>query len=459
MLLTFLAVYVVLQLALGLAVSRRVRNEEDYLVAGRSLGPALAFASVFATWFGAEACVGATGEVYAHGLGAVAADPFGYGVALIVFGVVVAGALWRAKVTTVADLFRTRFSPGVERLVALLMIPGSILWAAAQIRAFGGVVASTSGTLDLEAGLAIAAIVTVLYTSLGGLLADAWTDLIQGFVLLVGIAILAAVALDAPGAIESLRLEFARARTEPGPPFLEQLEAWAIPIVGSLFAQELAARAAAARSVGLAQRASIGAGAFYLLAGILPVSLGLLARAQLPELESPEMALPEMAKRHLGVLGQGVLAGALVSAILSTIDSALLACSALLTHNLLPALRLRGSERSRLRVARLGVVVVGGAAWFLAGQADSVHDLVEEASAFGSAGIVIGGLGILMSKRGGSRTAYGTLLAGAVAYVAGAHWAQVSIPFLASLMAAGAVWMVGALVEGSPASRGESGAG
>ena len=60
--------YVVLQLAFGFLVARSVHSEEDYLLAGRSLGPALVTFSVFATWFGAETCIGATGKVFREGL-------------------------------------------------------------------------------------------------------------------------------------------------------------------------------------------------------------------------------------------------------------------------------------------------------------------------------------------------------------------------------------------------------
>ena len=55
--------YVVAQLALGLLVSARIRSEQDYLLAGRSLGLPLAAFSVFATWFGAESCVSASAKV------------------------------------------------------------------------------------------------------------------------------------------------------------------------------------------------------------------------------------------------------------------------------------------------------------------------------------------------------------------------------------------------------------
>ena len=145
--------YVALQLAVGVVISRRIRGEADYLLAGRKLGPTLTTASIFATWFGAETCVGAAAEVYSGGLRLSLSDPFGYATCLLLFGLVLAVPLYRLRLTTLADLFRRRFSPGVERLAALLLIPTSLFWASAQIRAFGRVIAwgtSLSAVLGLE---------------------------------------------------------------------------------------------------------------------------------------------------------------------------------------------------------------------------------------------------------------------------------------------------------------------
>ncbi|MCS6925295.1 MAG: hypothetical protein NZ578_05270 [Candidatus Binatia bacterium] len=67
--------YVLVQLLIGLLVSRRVTTQADYLLAGRSLGPGLATFTLFATWFGAETCIGSAGAIYAEGLSGGSADP------------------------------------------------------------------------------------------------------------------------------------------------------------------------------------------------------------------------------------------------------------------------------------------------------------------------------------------------------------------------------------------------
>src|SRR6185503_17206957 len=115
--------YVVLQLLVGMLVSRGIRSEADYLVAGRRIGLGLATFSMFATWFGAETCIGAAGKFYEEGLAGGATDPFGYALALFVMGVIFAAAIWKRGLTTLADLFRIRYSRNVERFAALLMAP------------------------------------------------------------------------------------------------------------------------------------------------------------------------------------------------------------------------------------------------------------------------------------------------------------------------------------------------
>ncbi len=182
-------VYVLAQLLIGVLVSRRVTTQADYLLAGRSLGHTLTTFTLFATWFGAETCIGSAGAVYGEGLSGGSADPFGYATCLLLMGWVFAVPLWRRQLTTLADLFRTRYATGVERLAVLMMVPASVMWAAAQIRAFGQVL-SVSSDLSVTMAVTIAAAAVIVYTVCGGLLADAITDLIQGIVLIIGLTVL-----------------------------------------------------------------------------------------------------------------------------------------------------------------------------------------------------------------------------------------------------------------------------
>ena len=435
--------YVALQLAIGAWLSRRVSSKEDYLLGGRRLGLTLVTASMFATWFGAEACVGSASEVYEHGASAVSADPFGYGVSLVLFGLLVAAPLRRRGYTTLADLFAERFSGGVERLVAVLLIPGSVLWAAAQIRAFGHVFASTSETLTPNVGIAVAALLTIAYTTAGGLLADVYTDLLQASILVVALVAITAVAFLRAEGLGGFSAETLTLSSEQ--PRLVVFNAWAIPIAGSLFAQELVSRAVAAKTPEIARRGAFLSGALYLAIGLLPVLLGLLARDVLGGAALGENVLAEMARRYLGEFGFVIFVGALISAILSTVDSALLACGALIVQNLIPAVGLAGSQQSKLRAARLCVALLGLVAYALANASESVHSLVEEASAFGSAGVVVAGLFGMFTRVGGPRSAAFALIGGASTYFWAEHVSGSEGSYVWSLAAALGGYLVGSV--------------
>lgn len=455
-LLLAILVYVGAQLAIGAWVSRRVASEDDYLLAGRRLGYGLAGFSIFATWFGAETCLGAAGSVYTNGVSLGTTEPFAYGACLLLLGVVFAAPLWRRRLTTLADLFRERFSPGVERVAALLMIPTSVLWAAAQIRAFGQVLASTS-TLEVHVAIVVAASVVIAYTAMGGLLADAITDCVQGLALIAGLIVMTVAVVFALGgpaaawtAIEPDRLTLAIA---PETSLLATAEAWAAPLFGSVVAQELVARISASRSAAVARRASIGAGCAYLAIGSVPVFLGLAGAVLMPDLADAEQILPHLAQQLLPGWAQLLFVGALVSAILSTVDSTLLVSSSLLSHNLVqPALPALG-EHAKLRLARAGVVGFGLVATGIALAGDSVASLVHEASALGSAGILVAVVFGLFSRWGGPAAAYASLLTGVTSYV-GAVMAGCEYPYLLSLGASLAGYAGCALVRRSGAGSG-----
>jgi Na+/proline symporter len=414
--------YVLLQLLIGVVVSRRIKNEDDYLVAGRRMGYGLSTFSIFATWFGAEACADAAGEVYEGGLSWSSTEPYAYGVALALAGLLLAAPLWSKKLTTLADLFRTRYSSGVERCAALLLIPTSLFWAAAQIRVFGHVISGASELSELS-GMAIAAAAVILYTSFGGMFADAVTDVVQGTALIVGLGfMLFAIVGEVGGAaaaIETVDAERLRFSAAENAGWLQLVEDWSLPILGSLVAQELIARMSSARSGVVARRSAVAAGCAYALVGSIPVALGLLGPTLMPALEDPETLLPELARTHLSTLGFVLFAGALVSAILSTVDSALLVSSSLFSHNIVGRWRPAMDERSKLRVARACTVGFGVLSYVLATTPNSVGDLIDLTNGFGSAGVfVLLALG-LFTRLGGPASALAALVAGSAVFSAG----------------------------------------
>lgn len=434
-----IGLYLVAQFAIGIAVSRKIASESDYLLAGRRLGVGLAAFSIFATWFGAETVVGAAGSIYSDGLGGGSADPFGYGLCLIVLGLAIAAPLWRRRYTTFGDLFRDRYSPGVERLAVLLMVPTSVLWAAAQIRAFGQVV-SASSDIGVDAAITAAAVFVILYTVAGGLLADVITDFVQGVAVIIGLALLMFAIGHAHGGVGALlagidpeRLQLF-STTDATP--LELVEAWAVPVCGSLLAVEMLSRIMGCRTAETARNATLLGAAIYLGVGLIPVLIGLAGPTLAPNLEEPEQVVALLAQQHLSTFLYVLFAGALISAILSTVDSCLLAAGSLVSHNVILPLAPGATERAKIWWARSCVIAFGVLAYLIALAAGGIYELVATASAFGSAGIFVVGLFGLFSNFGEARSAYASLVAGVLVWVVGAYMVEWPAPYLTSLAAA-----------------------
>lgn len=443
------AAYIFVQFAIGIAVSRKVQTESDYLVAGRQLGLVVASFSVFATWFGAETIIGAAGSIYADGLAGGSSDPFGYVLCIVLMGLLFARPLWRRGYTTFADLFRERYSPGVERLVVCLLVPPSVIWAAAQIRAFGQVLSSITD-LEVEWAITAATCLVIAYTAFGGMLADAWTDLVQGLSLVAGLLLIGgSIAWHTPDTVLSQSFSAERLALVhwSEKPWYLIAEEWAIPILGSVFAVELISRVLACRTAETARSACLLGASIYLLMGLVPVGVGLIGPHLHPNLDEPEQLMPLVAQSHLGSTFFVVFAGTLISAILSTVDSALLAASALIAHNLIGHQLPQLSDRTRMNLARVGVAILGLCAYGLALHSQTVDELVEHASAFGSSGVVVVACFGLATRWGGPWSAYAACMAGLATWAWGEYGELWPTPYLLSVVAAFMAYVVVAICE------------
>lgn len=428
----FLVVYLGIQFAIGYWVSRRIKNENDFLLAGRHVPGWLLSFSLFATWFGAETCIGTSGEVYASGISGGRADPFGYSLCLVLLGLLIAGRIWNKKYSTLADFYHDRFGKNVEKLAVAILLISSIVWGAAQIRAFGQVIAATT-SLPVQSTILIGFVVVVTYSMLGGLLGDILTDFVQGLILIVGLAAILFVIVYQDGFQPFIQSPERLSLFAPGETFWQRLDRWMIPILGSLVAQESIARVLAAKDIKQARQGTFWASGIYIVVGLIPVALGLIGPTVLPGIEDREHFLISLSEKYLHPAFQMVLVGALVSAILSTVDSILLAGGGLLSHNLLiPLMGLR-AEKRKLLYTRLSVVLIALIALAIAWMSDGIYELVESASSLGTAGILVITLFGLWTSFGGPVSAIAALVLGVVTMPIAENILEIEAPFMASI--------------------------
>ena len=386
-----LSIYLLALLAVSVASARRVHNEEDYIVAGRRLPLWLAWGTLLATWFGAATVLGAAEAARKEGLRGTILDPFASGCALIVAGLFFAKPLWEMKLLTMADFYGRIYGKRAEVTASLIMIPGYFGWIGAQYVALAGLQQHYFG-IDERGGILLAAGVILLYTLIGGMWSVTLTDTLQMFVILVALVILGIVTFShlgggsVVGGLDRLVAQTDADRLTLLPKAgaaaaVAWTATWASGVFGNIPGQDLTQRIFASKDALTAKRACLLAGGIYVAFGLLPVGMGLASNILAPNMPEDQTILGVLADGFLTPATASIFIVALVSVIVSTATSAVLAPACILAHNLIglvPKLEL-GNEREarKLLIDRLCVlsVTLGGVAAAFSGK--SILDLLE----------------------------------------------------------------------------------
>lgn len=401
-----LILYLVGMYAIGFLAQRRIRNVEDFVLAGRRLPVSLTTVTIIATWFGAESLMTTADEVGNEGLRKAMLDPLGISLCLILAGLFVAGPMWRMNLLTVPDFFYRRFGKQAEVVSSLILVPSYFGWVAAQFVALAQLLETFFG-IPKEVGIAAVAVLGTGYTLLGGMWTITWTDAVQiGFILigllLLGHAVLVELGNGQPLAgADRLWNGTSPERWRIADPdtfwrdTLTALSALAIGALGNLPMQDLMQRIFSAGSDKIAAKACLLAGGGYLLMGVLPVGTGLAAHLLLPEAAGElEDVVLVVASRLLSPLLLLIFFLAIVSAVLSTIVSAVLAPSAVMAHNLIePALRIRlgrkPSEQALLLLQRGSIIAVALASAWLSYSGEGAYELVQGSYSMALVGLFV----------------------------------------------------------------------
>jgi len=387
-------IYIVLMLAVGVWASRRTHSVTEFVVAGRSLPLWLCTTTIIATWFGGGSMMGTSGAAYQHGLLGIIADPLGAVLVLFLIGFFFARLFRRLRILTVADFMAQRYGQVAAMAITLVTLFANIMWVGGMLVAFGLIFETLTGT-PFVVGVVGGALVIVIYTAVGGMWAVALTDFLQLIVIVIGLVVLLTVVLidvGGWGAVAS-RLPEGTFRLIPSEHTAEQwlnyMRAWLIIGLVDISSQTLTQRALAAKNERVAQNSFYLGAVGYLVFGMIPVILGLIASVTMPGLDQPEALVPTLAIEHLHPVAVAIFVGALLAAIMSTADSALLASSSVLTQNVLPLVKRNPSTRLGLIVARSAIFVCAAMAILIAFRFQVVFDLILDSNILGMAAIIV----------------------------------------------------------------------
>ena len=367
MLFACVIVYLAGSVALGLWASRNVKGSKDFAVAGRSLPFSITFATVFATWFGAESIFGVSSKFLKEGLAGLACDPFGATCCLLLSAWIFSSRLYKTDALTLGDYLRSRFGPSAETAVSACIVLSYLGWVAAQIKALGILFASLgAGALSDQAGMAIGAFAVLAYTLAGGMLSVAILDFAQMIVMIAGLGFIAwLMAGKADGGFSGLLAQASAAGKLSIPEhfgtqnWLAMAASFATMALGSLPQQDVYQRITSAKSAKIAFWGSCAGALLYFAYSFVPAFIAWAGLALRPELvaplldSAPERIIPAIVQSEAGLAAQILFYGAVLSAIMSTASATLLAPSVALSENIVSKAFPAMDDRGRLRAMRL----------------------------------------------------------------------------------------------------------
>ncbi|MCT4688526.1 sodium:solute symporter family transporter [Vallitalea sp.] len=377
--LIIITLFIIGIISVGKIASKKVKNSDDYLIAGRGAPLMLIVGTLFATFWGGGTIIGATGAAYNNGIFGVVEDPFAAGLALILIGLFFVKILRRLKIRSIGELYTYRFGKTTGYLASSLMIPTYIIWTSVQLLAIGKVL-NILFDINLIFGFLIATIVVVTFTYMGGLIAVVWTDAIQMIIIFIGLISILIVGLNVAGGMSNVIAHTPEnywnilPREKSLTSWISYIAMWIGMSLGNIPSPDIAQRAFMAKDEKTAKKGMIIAGGLYWTIGFIPIFIALIGITLVSNgtldgslfVNDAELLIPFLAKKLLGPVGLGVFVASLLGAILSSASTSLFATAVLFSNDIYRPLFMKkddSNSKSRdkrmLIATKIFVIIVG----------------------------------------------------------------------------------------------------
>lgn len=423
--------YMIAMLAVGYYFLRKNKGVDDYYVGGRNMGSLHVGLSVVATDVGGGFSIGLGGLGFIMGISGswmLFTGLLGAWLSAVLLIPKIKRNKVFEKAFTFPEFFNVHFGPNVAFAAGIISAVGYVGFTASQILAGAKLASGTFSGLDMTTALLVMGGITVGYTVMGGLKAVIYTDTVQWAVLMLGLIFVALpISYHAVGGWDAVC-----AALEPQMLSLTNITwsravNWAVTIIPIWFVgMTLYQRIYACKDETAAKRAWFFAGLLeWPIMAFVGVALGLLARvaanqgmfagAGAPDATAldPETGLPLLLRTVLPAGLMGLTMSAYFSAILSTADSCLMACSGNLVSDIIGRFRPAQNTKARfLRTSQLATLGLGALALLIASTMTDVLKLMLHSYAFMVSGLFVPVMGALFLKQKSAAAAMAAMLVG-----------------------------------------------
>ncbi len=415
-----IALYMLGMIGIGVWSTKRSKNDEDFLVAGRRLGPLLYSGTMAAVVLGGASTVGAVGLGYQYGISGMWLV-FSIGCGLLLLSLAFAAWINRLEVYTVAQMFELRYGPGASLLTGIVMAAYTFMLSVTSTVAYGTIF-GVLFELDRVPAILLGGGVVILYSVLGGMWSITLTDFVQFIVKTIGIFfIMLPILLVKAGGWEGMHTalpETAFSITHIGTQTI--ITYFVVYFLGLVIGQDIWQRVFTAKSEGVAKWAGFASGVYCILYAFAGALIGMCAKVLLPNIEVRDTVYPTIVEYALPAGIAGLVMAAALSAIMSTSSGALIATATVVKEDIVEKLAPAKSgsaatphgERDEIRNSRIYILIFG---ILMIGAACVVRGVVEALTI--AYDILVGGLmvaiiGGFIWPRGTIKGALASIIAG-----------------------------------------------
>jgi SSS family solute:Na+ symporter/sodium/proline symporter len=362
-------IYLLVLIGISVWLGFRVKTQEDFMVAGRSLTWPILVGTLLATWIGSGSIFGGGTLGFQQGFAALW-QPAGawLGIAVIYF---VAGRARRFGEFTVPDIMEARYGVAARVLATAATVISYTIIVSYQFRGGGRVLNLVLPRVSYEQGVFVTFLFATGFTVLAGLLSVAYTDIANGIVILAGTLIAVPYLIHSAGGWEAVRTSLPPSHFslfgDMGP--AKALAVFMPTLFLLLGNANMYQRFFAARDEREARRSVVGWVIGVMIVETLVITLAVVGSSMpaFSGLALPETIIPTVARHALPTAVGCLLLAAIVAIIVSTADSFLLVPATNLVRDVYQRfVDPQATQRQILLYSRIAVLALGLVAWMIA---------------------------------------------------------------------------------------------
>ncbi|MDD0856956.1 sodium:solute symporter [Arthrobacter alpinus] len=327
-------------LAFGWWGKSRTKNNSDYLVAGRRLGPFLYTGTMAAVVLGGASTVGGVGLGYKFGISGMWLV-VAIGVGVLLLSLLFAPTLQKLKIYTVSQMLSLRYGQETTKMSGIVMLAYTIMISATSTGAYATIF-MVLFNLDRWLAIAIGGVIVLIYSTIGGMWSITLADQVQFVIKTVGIFFLMLpFTWNAAGGLSGIKERVdASFFSWDGIGVQTIITYFVVYTLGLLIGQDIWQRVFTARDPQVARWGGATAGIYCILYGVAGAMIGMAAFVALPNIDvanlGKDAVYAEVATYLLPIGIGGIVMAAAVAAMMSTASGALIAAATVARKDVVP---------------------------------------------------------------------------------------------------------------------------